>query len=123
MTQAKRYKLYADSITAMHVFWSILIFAGAVAMFFWHPYALTEIVIVSFTLLISLPFGAVCPLTMMEEHLRRKIDPSFKNGGSYLAYYINKLLGADFSVGAVNIAVGIFYFFIYAAAISLMIWH
>lgn len=118
----KTYQRYADTITAIHVAWTIVIFGGVVLMFFWHSYALVEIIVVSFTLLISLPFGAVCPLTMLEEHLRRKIDPSFNNGGSYLAYYINRWFKSNISVRAINVTVGILYFFIYAAAAAIMVW-
>lgn len=117
----KQYKFYADVITGIHVLWTVVVFGGVVVMVIWHGYALAEIIVVSFTLLISLPFGAICPLTLAEERLRRKIDPSYNNGGSYLAYYVNKILRSNISVRTINTSVGIFYFFIYAAAAYFMI--
>lgn len=78
------YNRYANGIVALHVAWTTVILAGAVTMFFWHPYAIAEIVVVSFTLLISLPFG-VCPLTLLEGKLRRKGgDPSYDSMFSFM---------------------------------------
>ena len=121
MSEAKHYRLYADGVTAIHFLWTVVVFGGALLMLFWHPYALYEIFVVSFTLLVSLPFGGLCPLTMMEERFRKKIDPSFTNEGSYMAHYINKIFGADFGTRTVNTGIGIFYTIIYAVAIYIMV--
>ena len=118
----RRYEWYADGIVAVHMAWTALVFLGAAAMFFWHAYALYEIIVVSITLLASLPFGRLCPLTMLEEHFRRKIDPLFDNGGSYMAFYINKILNTRFRVRTVNIAIGVFYAAVYASAACILIW-
>lgn len=122
METARRYETYADIITGIHFFWTFVIFAGVALMFFWHPYAWGEIFVVSFTLLISLPFGAVCPLTLFEERLRQKRDPSYRNNGSYLVVYINKFFKTNFSVRAVNTTVGILYFLIYVAATLILVY-
>jgi len=119
MQTNEKYRYYADGITALHFFWTFVIFAGAVLMFFWRTYAMVEIVVVSFTLLISLPFGAVCPLTLLEERLRRKLDSAYRNHGSYLAVYINKFFHTHFKVRSINISVGIIYFLIYAFAFTI----
>jgi hypothetical protein len=120
-TNDTRYEYYADGITAIHFFWTFIVFAGAALMLVWHSYALTEIEVVSFTLLISLPFGAVCPLTLLEERLRRKYDPSYRNDGSYLKVYLNKIFSSHLTTREVNVAVGIFYTLIYATATFLMV--
>ena len=117
----RRYERYADGIVAVHFVWTVVVFAGAVGMFFWHAYAPCEAIVVSVTLLASLPFGGLCPLTMLEERFRRKIDPSFRNGGSYMAFYINKLFKTRFRVRTVNIAIGVFYAVIYAMAAYIIV--
>lgn len=117
----RRYEWYADGVVAVHMAWTVLVFIGAAAMFFWHAYALYEIIVVSVTLVASLPFGGLCPLTMLEERFRRKIDPSFDNGGSYMAFYINKMLKTRFRVRTVNIAIGVFYAAVYAAAAYILV--
>jgi Protein of Unknown function (DUF2784) len=120
MAKMKRYQWYADGIVAVHFAWTVVVFGGAALMFFWPPYALPEIIVVSITLLVSLPFGGLCPLTMMEEYFRRRIDPSFRNDGSYMTYYINKLMGTRFRVRTVNKSIGIFYTLVYGAAVFLL---
>src|SRR6185437_10181178 len=101
----KRYKLYADAIVGVHALWTLIVFGGILLMLFWHAYARWEIVVVTFTLLLSLPFGTICPLTKMEERFRRKFDPSFHNDGSFVAHYGNRLLGTRFSADEVNGAI------------------
>jgi hypothetical protein len=121
MSDGERYRYYANGILLIHVFWTFLIIAGAVVMFISPFYAIGEIVIVTFTLLISLPFKAVCPLTLLEGRLRRKFDASYSNHNSYLVTYINKIFKTHFAVRTIGIIVAIFYVFIYASAAYLIL--
>lgn len=121
MSNEEKYRHLANVIVAIHIVWTFIILAGAILMFVSPVFAMAEIVVVSFTLLISLPFGAVCPLTMFEERLRRKLDPSYSNHNSYLATYINKMFKTQTTTRTVNITVGIVYALIYFFATYLLI--
>lgn len=90
-------------------------------MFFYPWYAAIQIMAISFTLLIALPFSYTCPLTLFEEKLRRKIDPQYRNDGSYLAVYINKIFKTRITPARISTIVGGLYTITVAAAIAILI--
>ena len=108
----------ANAVTALHIFWTTILFGGAVFVFFAHWYAWWQIATIGFTLLIALPFGGVCPLTKLEDRLRKKVDPKYSNHGAYLMTYLNKVFGTHFSKQKVGIAIGIFY--VFSCAVSIL---
>jgi uncharacterized protein DUF2784 len=114
----QRYKFWADVVIAVHVVWTVIIFAGAVLVFFEPWYALFQIIVIGFTLLIALPFGGVCPLTLLEEWLRKKVDPHYTNHGAYLMTAINTIGKTHFSKRAVDTGIAIFY--VISIAISIL---
>ena len=123
MGSTARFRKYANILVSIHFLWTLFLIGGAVAMFFYPLYAWMQIYVMSFTLLISLPFGTICPLTLLEEKLRRKIDPAYDNHGSYIATYFNKISGKNVSVRRINeISAGL-YVIAYAAAISILILY
>ncbi len=121
MSREARYKLSADMIVALHVIWTFVLFGGAVFVLFAPWYAVVQIITISFTLLIALPFGNICPLTLLEERLRKKIDPSYTNNRSYLTTYINKIFGTDFRNRSVSIVVAVIYILSYAISIATLV--
>ncbi|MDE2018901.1 MAG: DUF2784 family protein [Patescibacteria group bacterium] len=115
-----KYQASANIIVLIHVFWTLLLFGGAVFMFFARWYAPFQIGLMSFTLLIAIPFGRTCPLTLFEEWLRKKINPDYTNNRSYMVTYINKIFGTKFSRKQIIIYNGCFYVAAYIAAA--LIW-
>ena len=116
MTDKFKYRAGANLIVLIHFFWTLLLMGGAIFMFFARWYALVQIILMSFTLLIALPFGRTCPLTLFEEWLRKKIDPAYTNNRSYMVTYINKIFGTQLKKRRVDIFNGCFYVTAYIAA-------
>jgi hypothetical protein len=116
------YKTGANAILALHVLWTAILFCGAVFVIFAPWYAVYQIIAISFTLLISLPLGGVCPLTLVEERLRKKVDPSFTNDGSYLVTYLNKIFGAKFKKKSILKIVAILYIASIGISIATLIY-
>jgi len=115
------YYLSANLLALIHFCWTCLLIGGALGMLFYPAYAPIQIIIMSFTLLIAIPFGKTCPLTLFEEKLRQKIDRSYRNGGSFIATYINKLLKTDIEPRRVHTTTAGLYVLAYSIAISLLI--
>jgi|GEM_PF-6181780 len=118
MSKDKQYKLGANAVVVIHVAWTVLIFAGAIFVLFNPWYSPFQIGVIGFTLLLALPFGMVCPLTKLEERLRKKVDPSYTNHGSYLMTYMNKIFGTRFTKSSLAISVAVLY--IISIAISIL---
>ena len=84
----------------VHFAWIALLIVGTVfivdAAHRWYiPWHLT---ILSGTLIVNLILGS-CPLTVWEEKLRKKTDPVANLNNSFLATYINSLVGIKMSEG------------------------
>ncbi len=116
------YRRLVDGVVAFHILWTLLVFGGAIAMIVYPPYAFMEILILSVTLLASLPLRFTCPITLLEAKLRRKIDPSYDNQGSFMATYINKITGMKISRRAMDTAIGIVYLFVYTYGVLMLIY-
>jgi hypothetical protein len=123
MEDVKFYQSYADILVVIHALWSALVFGGMIIMFFYPSYALAEIIIVSITLLSSLPFGGTCPLTLLELKLRARTDPTYSNEGGFIVTYVNKIFGAHISPLQGKVVIGTLYVFAYAAATLLLIYR
>lgn len=117
------YRRYADLIVAVHFIWTLFLIVGAIVMFFDPPYAWIQIGVMTFTLLLALPFGGICPLTLLEEKFRRKLYLDYRNEGSFIATYLNKILGTHFPTRNVNTIITGLYVLAYAFATSILILH
>ena len=117
------YHSLADGVVAFHVLWTLLVFGGAIAMIIFPPYAFMEILVLSITLLASVPLRFTCPVTLLEQKLRRKIDPSYNNQGSFMVTYINRIAGTKISRRAMDTAIGVVYALAYAYAVFMLIYY
>jgi Protein of Unknown function (DUF2784) len=118
---AKEYKTFADILVSIHFLWSLFLLGGIIVTILFPAYAIVQIIVMSFTLLIALPFHNTCPLTLLEEKWRRKADPSYRASGSFVARYLNKVLKANLNHHAVDETLAGMYVLAYAIAISIMI--
>lgn len=116
------YRRLADGVVVFHTIWTLLVFGGAVAMIVYPSYAFMEILVLSITLLASLPLRFTCPVTLLEAKLRRKIDPSYDNQGSFMATYLNKMAGTKISRRAMDTVIGIVYVLVYAYGVLMLIY-
>lgn len=110
-------RLYANVVTGFHFFWSFIVLGGMIFLFIYPPYALIQIIIMSVTLLSNLPFRNNCPLTLLEERLRQKIDPSYHNDNSFATTYFNKIFRTHVRVRTVSIVIAIGYVVTYLVAV------
>ena len=85
------WKLAADVVVLIHLLWIVFIIGGAllgrrVRWVKWvHIAALTYSVVLQ-------AFGWICPLTHLENWLRRQHDPSLTYSGDFIAQYANQLV-------------------------------
>jgi hypothetical protein len=105
----------------LHFLWTFLVFGGAIYMLVVPSYAIVQIVVLSITLLSSLPFRGLCPVTTLEKSLRRKVDPSYENHGSFMTTYTNKILGTNLSTRPVNVTIAVLYILCYSYAIIALV--
>lgn len=117
------YGSLADGVVAFHVLWTLLVFGGAVAMIVFPSYAFMEILVLSVTLLASLPLRFTCPVTLVEAKLRRRLDPSYDNQGSFMVTYVNKLAGTRFSRRTMDTLIGILYMLVYIYGVLMLIYR
>ncbi len=121
--QRTLYRLLADGVAGFHIFWTLLVFGGAIAMIAFPSYAFMEILILSVTLLASLPLRFTCPVTLLEGLLRKKIDPSYDNQGSFMVTYINRITGMHITRRTMDTAIGAIYVLIYAYGVLMLIYR
>ncbi len=117
----KGYNTFADILVSIHFLWSLLLLGGIIVTLLFPAYAIVQIVVMSFTLLIAIPFGNTCPLTLLEEKLRRKADPSYHPSGSFVARYLNRIFHAHLNHRRVDEILAGMYILAFAIAISVMI--
>jgi len=105
-------------LVAIHVAILIWVFVGTVVIFFGRNYIAIHLILISVVIILGLFLG-YCPLTRLEEVLRRRKDAKFTFNNSFMTHYVNKALGSHFSVAQID---GVQYFvfgFSYFAAIFL----
>ena len=114
-------KIKANTVTSLHFLWTFLLLGGAVLMFFNRWFAYFEITIMTITVIANFPFKGNCPLTLLEERLRQKIDPTYNNQNSFMTTYLNKIFGTNLKVSIVNTYIILLYIVSYCSAILLII--
>jgi hypothetical protein len=115
------YKNTADVLVSIHFLWTLLLLGGIIATILFPAYAIVQIAAMSFTLLIAIPFGNTCPLTLLEEKLRRKVDPDYHPTGSFVARYLNRIFNINLDHRFVDEVLAALYILAFAIAISVMI--
>ena len=105
------YKILADAIVVIHFCWILFMLLGFILTlggFFWKRFFdkwLFRIIhlcgIIYVTLLAVL--RQYCPLTILENSLRPKCNTGVKYPGSFIVYYIEKLVYPDVDVSIILI--------------------
>lgn len=109
---SRPYQTFADILTSIHFLWSLLLLGGIIATILFPAYAIVQI---------AIPFGNTCPLTLLEERLRKKADPDYHPSGSFVARYLNRIFHANFNHRRVDEVLAGMYILAFAIAISVMI--
>lgn len=109
------YWITPELIVVLHFGILLWVLLGTVAMFFYSYYIGTHMIFLSLVLLFGLFLG-YCPLTKIEEKLRRKQNSRFTLNNSFITHYLNKLFRTDYSVTQINNFQWTVYIFSYIAA-------
>jgi hypothetical protein len=109
MKQIPASKTYADAIVALHFVWTVFVLGGTIAVIFDHAYAWVNAVVLLITLAVNMPLKNNCPLTLLEEKLRRVHDPEYRNNGSFMATYLNKIFRTNITTNGANNVIAVFY--------------
>ncbi len=113
-------KFWSNLVTGIHVAVAILVFGGTIFMIFFPQYSLIHVCVITIVLTTNIPFSGNCPLTVLEEKLRRKIDPDYRNNNSFMTTYLNKIFKTKLKKEDVHSYIGMFFALSYAiAAINL----
>jgi hypothetical protein len=120
-TDIRAYKHYANLLVFVHFLWTLFLAVGAIVMIFIPWYAIIQILAMTGTLFLAIPFDNTCPLTLLEEKLRQKVDPRYRNDGSYIATYLNKTLKTKIKTRRVNETLAGLYIIAYALATVMLI--
>ncbi|MBU2575435.1 MAG: DUF2784 domain-containing protein [Elusimicrobia bacterium] len=114
-----KYGILADLVMAAHFAWILFILAGffltAAAfkynrIFGWCFFRTIHLLGIAYVCLLAV-FGKPCPLTLLENALAAKYGPDTVYPGSFLAYYIGKLVYPDIQPMMLiipTVAIGIF---------------
>jgi hypothetical protein len=97
------YKILADFMVCLHFIWILFLFFGA----FWGSRKrLVRLIHLSGLALAFLiqAWDGYCPLTHVEIYLRARHDPALAYGGSFLIYYLEKIIYLEVSHTLILIA-------------------
>ena len=90
------YKLLADAVVLVHFLWIVFLFLGAL----WGRRNRTVKIFhfsgLVFALIIQI-FGWFCPLTHLEFWLRGKHNPDLAYAGSFIIYYVERIVYIEIS--------------------------
>ena len=89
------YKILADIIVLIHLLWIVFLVLGAI----WGKSKVIRVVHLSgfFYAIVLQIFGWYCPLTHLEVWLRSSHDPALTYTGSFIIYYVEKIVYLELS--------------------------
>jgi hypothetical protein len=85
------YRLAADFIVFIHFLWIVFLIFGAFIGKKYLPVKIFHIAGLGFAVIMQI-FGWYCPLTHLEVWLRQRHDPLLTYSGSFIVYYMEKLI-------------------------------
>jgi len=104
------YKVAADVIVFTHFFWIIFLFFGAMWGVRNRVVKIIHLSGLLFAILIQI-FGWYCPLTHLEFWLRSRHNPSIAYAGSFIIYYMERLVYLEISqTGVLLVTIGLVIF-------------
>ena len=102
-TQIKMlYKILADITVFAHLFWIVFLFLGALWGVKSKVIRIFHLSGLFFSILLQV-FGWYCPLTHIEVWLMSKHDPTITYMGSFIIYYVEKVVYLELSKTAIFI--------------------
>ena len=90
------YKIFADITVFIHFLWIVFLFLGALWGVKNKIIRVFHLIGLFFAILIQV-FGWYCPLTYLEVWLRSRQDPALNYTGSFIIYYVEKIVYLEVS--------------------------
>jgi hypothetical protein len=90
------YKIFADFVVLVHFLWILLLFFGPIWGVKSKVIRIFHLSGLFFAILLQV-FGWYCPLTHIEVWLRSKHDPTITYMGSFIIYYVEKVVYLELS--------------------------
>ena len=97
------YKILADITVFVHFIWIVFLFLGAVWGVRSKVIRIFHLSGLFFAILLQV-FGWYCPFTHLEVWLRSKHDPTIAYMGSFIIYYIERLVYLEISQAGILLA-------------------
>jgi hypothetical protein len=94
------YRIAADIVVLIHFLWIVFLIFGALIGKKYRLLKISHIAGLGFAVLLQI-FGWYCPLTYLEIWLRKRYEPSLTYRGSFIIYYVEKLVYIDLSRGII----------------------
>lgn len=85
------YKVAADFVVLIHFLWIVFLIFGSLIGKKYQAVKIIHIAGLAFSVIIQI-FGWYCPLTHLEIWLRQRHDPLLTYSGSFIVYYMEKLI-------------------------------
>ena len=99
-----RYRIIADILFFIHFGWLLMLAVSAVYILYNRDFVVKHLIIVSGTLLLNLPFGGRCPLTIWEGKFRKLWNPDADfHFDSFFATYVRKFFRINITPRQANI--------------------
>ena len=102
------YKYLADAVLVIHLFFILFVLFGAFLVYRWHRLMWLHIPMALWGMLISL-LGWVCPLTPLENYLRRMAGQEGYAGG-FIGHYLLPIIYPGELTRVMAIEMGVFVF-------------
>ncbi len=109
------YKVLADAVVLVHFLWIVFLFLGGIWGRKSRIVKIFHLSGLAFALIIQI-FDWLCPLTHLEVWLRAKHNPDLTYAGSFIIYYVEKIIYIEISryiVLIVTLLLGAFNVWIY----------
>jgi len=90
------YKIFAYGLVLLHFFWIVFLFIGGIWGVKNKTIKIFHLSGLAFALVIQI-FNWSCPLTYLEVWLRSKHDPTLAYTGSFILYYVEKIVYLEIS--------------------------
>lgn len=94
------YKLAADFVVLIHFLWIVFLIFGVFIGKKYRAVKIFHIAGLGFAVVIQI-FGWYCPLTHLEIWLRQRHNPLLTYSGSFIVYYMEKLIYIELTPGII----------------------
>lgn len=116
------FRVSPQVIAGIHLVWIGLIIAGTGYVLINPAYTPLHLILISSGLLVLLVLG-FCPLTQLEEKLRKKHRPDFSYENSFTTFHFNKVFKTSLPISKVNRLIILVHVLSYAISVLTLVFR